>query len=386
MTRAAYIHEYAVLCPLGQTTATVRDTLLSRAPTQVSGCSTIIGGRSVPTGDLPDSLARSEAVDSRCNRIADHLLAELDPAIARHTDRVGAARVAVVVGTSTSGVREGEVALRRRLESGSWPDGFRYGAQELGDTAEHVAMRTGAQGPAFGISTACTSGAKALASAARLIEAGLCDVAVAGGIDSLCALTLNGFAALDALSDTVANPFSRNRRGINIGEGGALFILSSVPSAMRLAGWGESADAYHISSPDPEGRGAESAMRRALDKTSVGPGDIGYLNLHGTATKLNDIMEAKAVSRVFGPELPCSSTKPMTGHMLGAAGSCEAAFAIMALERQTLPAHLWDGERDDELPFVRLVDRHGEATQLRRAMSCSYAFGGNNIALAFEAA
>ena len=127
-------------------------------------------------------------------------------------------------------------------------------------------------------------------------------------------------------------------------------------------------------------------MERALSNAGLAPSDIDYINLHGTATRLNDIMEAKAVSRVFGPELPCSATKPMTGHMLGAAGACEAAFAIMALERQSLPAHLWDGERDDELPWIRLVDGHGEPARIRRAMSCSYAFGGNNIALAFEAA
>ena len=204
------------------------------------------------------------------------------------------------------------------------------------------------------------------------------------GSNSLCDLTLNGFAALKSLSDGVCNPFSANRKGINIGEGGALFVLSAKPSAFRLAGWGESADAYHISAPDPEGRGAEAAMRRALDGAGCLPADIGYLNLHGTATKLNDLMEARAVSRVFGSELPCSSTKPMTGHMLGAAGACEAAFAMMALDAGRLPAHLWDGEADPELPPVRLVARAGEASDSHRAMSCSYAFGGNNIALVLE--
>ena len=242
------------------------------------------------------------------------------------------------------------------------------------------------RGPAYGISTACSSGAKALASAARLIQAGLCDVAVAGGIDALCPLTLNGFAALESLSEKVCNPFSVNRRGINLGEGGALFVLSSKPSPIRLAGWGESADAHHISAPDPEGKGAEAAMRQALMRAACEAGDIGYVNLHGTATKLNDLMEARAISRVFGSEVPCSSTKPMTGHMLGAAGACEAAFTLMALEAGRLPAHVWDGEWDQELPPIRLVARSGEASDVRRAMSCSYAFGGNNIALVLEAA
>lgn len=195
-----------------------------------------------------------------------------------------------------------------------------------------------------------------------------------------------GFASLESLSDAVCNPFSANRRGINLGEGGALFILSAQPSVFRLAGWGESADAYHMSAPDPEGKGAETAMLQALARTGCKSADIGYLNLHGTATKLNDAMEARAVSRVFGGKIPCSSTKPMTGHMLGAAGACEAAFALMALEAGRLPAHIWDGERDVELPPIRLVAGDGEEADLRRTMSCSYAFGGNNIALVLEKA
>src|SRR5262249_3265416 len=144
------------------------------------------------------------------------------------------------------------------------------------------------------------------------------------------------------------------------------------------------ADAYHISSPDPEGKGAQSAMERALSRASCEARDIAYLNLHGTATKLNDLMEARAVSRVFGAELACSSTKPMTGHLLGAAGACETAFTAMALQAGRLPAHIWDGEYDSEMPPIRLVAGTGEACKARHAMSCSYAFGGNNIALILE--
>ncbi len=217
-----------------------------------------------------------------------------------------------------------------------------------------------------------------------MIEADICDVAIAGGVDAISPLTLNGFAALESLSERVCNPFSVNRRGINLGEGGALFVLSSRPSPIRLAGSGESADAYHISAPDPEGRGAQAAMLQALEQSECRPEDIGYLNLHGTATRLNDLMEAQAVSRVFGADLPCSSTKPMTGHMLGAAGACEAAFTIMALQSGRLPAHVWDGEWDEALAPIRLVAANGENKDIRRAMSCSYAFGGNNVALILE--
>jgi 3-oxoacyl-[acyl-carrier-protein] synthase-1 len=384
MNPGVYIHEIATACALGADGDAVLRNLLSPEPPVVSGRMNLPDGRPVPVGQLPFEIGDS-GTDSRCNLLADHLLKSLGPAIAQRMDSVGPRRTAVVIGTSTSGVREAGAAYALFLQEGSWPRAFRATAQELGDTAAHVARRTGAKGPVHGISTACTSGAKALASAARLLQAGLCDVVVAGGIDSLCDLTLNGFAALESLSSDVCNPFSVHRRGINLGEGGALFVLSRLPSPVRLAGWGETADAYHISAPDPEGTGAEAAMRRALARAGCNPGAISYLNLHGTATKLNDLMEARAVSRVFGDDIPCSSTKPMTGHMLGAAGACEAAFTMMALQTGKLPAHIWDGEADSEMPSVRLVARTGEAnSSMRRAMSCSYAFGGNNIALVLE--
>ncbi len=382
MTKAVYVHDFSIACALGEDAAQVRTRLLSSAPPPLSGSATLTDGRAIPAGVLQFELAGSE--DTRCNALADHCVAALESAIAALREKVGTRRIAVIVGTCTTGIREAGKAFERHLKQGDWPPGFRFPAQELGDTAAHVARRIGAQGPVYGISTACTSGAKALASGARLIQAGLCDVVLAGGVDVLCDLTLNGFAALESVSDTVCNPFSRNRRGINLGEGGALFLLSAEPSAIRLGGWGESADAHHISAPDPEGKGATAAMERALQAANRSAKDIGYLNLHGTATKLNDLMEARAVTGVFGADMPCSSTKPMIGHTLGAAGACEAAFTIMALQENRLPAHLWDGEVDPEMPTIRLVAGEGEASDLRSAMSCSYAFGGNNIALVLE--
>ena len=379
MKRAIYIHEIAIACALGGDAESVRRNLFSPAPPLVNGAAELVDGRRVPVGVLQTEIADGGA-DTRCNALADHLVNALRLALHRHEGK----KLAVVIGTSTSGVGEGGQAFRARLADGAWPRGFRFSGQELGDVAAHVASRVEASGPSYGVSTACTSGAKTLASAARLIGAGLCDIAIAGGIDSLCDLTLNGFAVLEALSDSICNPFSVNRSGINLGEGGALFLLSAEPSDVRLAGWGESADAYHISAPDPEGKGAEAAMLQALKRAGRSARDIGYLNLHGTATKLNDLMEARAVSRVFGADLPCSSTKPLTGHLLGAAGACEAAFAAMALQQGRLPAHVWDGEADDELPPVRLVSGEGEASDANLAMSCSYAFGGNNVALVLE--
>lgn len=380
MGKAIYIHDFSVICALGSDTITVRRSLLSEMPTTVAGSWKLTGGRTVPVGAVAMKPSPTDP-DSLCNVMADRCLAEIDPSLWSIGDK---SRLAVVVGTSSCGLAENGTAFVKRIAEGRWPQGFRLAIQEFGNVAEHVARRTGAGGPVYGISTACTSGAKALASGARMIESGLADVVIAGGFDALCDLTLNGFGALEALSDDVCNPFSVNRRGINLGEGGALFVLSAQPAAIRLAGWGESADAHHISAPDPEGAGAEAAMRGALERAGRSASDVGYLNLHGTATKLNDLMEARAVMRVFGTDLPCSSTKPMTGHMLGAAGAGEAAFTIMALQAGRLPAHLWDGERDPEVPPIRLVDRTGETSKMRAAMSCSYAFGGNNIALLLE--
>jgi 3-oxoacyl-[acyl-carrier-protein] synthase-1 len=385
MMSPIYIHEFAVVCALGDDAQTVAHNLLSATPQTVCGEARLVDGRVVPVGVAGYDPVTDKA-DTRCNQLADRCLSSLRPALTRHMSNVPPNRVAVVAGTSTSGVREVGDAVRVHARTNEWPREFRLGMLEHGDVAAHVARQTGARGPAYGISTACTSGAKALVAAARLLRAGLCDLAIAGGIDSLCDLTLNGFASLESLSETVCNPFSINRRGINLGEGGALFLLSMQPSEFMLAGWGESADAYHISAPDPEGTGAEAAMLEALGRAGCGPQDIDYLNLHGTATRLNDSMEARAVARVLGLETPCSSTKPMTGHMLGAAGACEAAFALMALRARRLPAHIWDGARDPELPPIRLVDGAGERSDIRRAMSCSYAFGGNNVALILEAA
>ncbi len=202
-----------------------------------------------------------------------------------------------------------------------------------------------------------------------------------GGVDTLCELTLNGFAALEAISGGPCLPFSRNRSGISLGEGGALFLLDRQPGELRLAGWGENCDAYHLSAPDPEGTGAELALRAALDLAGIETGAIGYINLHGTGTRLNDRTEAEVTWRLFGPDVACGSTKGMTGHMLGAAGACEAAFVAMGLQQGTLPPHLWDGVADPELPPIGLVQQAGQKCRAQYMMSCSYAFGGNNCAL-----
>jgi 3-oxoacyl-[acyl-carrier-protein] synthase-1 len=222
-----------------------------------------------------------------------------------------------------------------------------------------------------------------LAAARDLIRLGLCDAVVTGGADALCRLTLNGFAALGAVSPDLCNPMSRNRSGINLGEGAALFVLRREPSAIALLGIGESSDAYHISSPDPEGAGAVTAMTGAL--RDAGLEAVDYLNLHATATGKNDEMESRAATLALPGGTPCSGTKPLTGHTLGASAATELAFCWLAMEAEwnpggRLPPHVWDGAADPDLPPLALVG--GDAPgRPRTCMSNSFAFGGNNLCL-----
>ncbi|MBI2241908.1 MAG: beta-ketoacyl-ACP synthase [Magnetospirillum gryphiswaldense] len=349
-------------------------------------------GQTRPVGALPRDLpALPDAFsgwDCRNNRLLAVLAAEIAPDIAAAISRFGSHRIAVVLGTSTSGIAEGEAAFALHRRSGIWPGSYHYRQQETGGGALFLADLLGLRGPAFVVATACSSAAKAMASARRLIRAGLADAAVVGGADTLCGLTLSGFGALEALSPEPCLPFSRNRRGITIGEGGALFLMSPDPAEISLAGIGETSDAHHVSAPDPQGAGAQAAMEAALDDGGLTAEAVAYLNLHGTATLLNDAMESKAVAALFPAGVPCSSTKGLTGHTLGAAGGVEAAFLWLTLSRQynpdgLLPPHVWDGAADPDLPPLRLTQA-GDVLVGKTALSNSFAFGGSNCCLAFR--
>lgn len=376
-----FINAYSIACALGGDCETVAAGLFAPQPRVVSANARLSDGRDVPVGRM-ESIS-GPMYETRTNRIIAHCFAAIEDAVARMRERFGPQRIGVVIGTSTSGIGEGGDAIRTKLEAGAFPPGFSLAPQQLGDSARFAAQLSRAEGPFYVVSTACTSGARAMAAGARLIRSGLCDAVLCGGVDSLCDLTLNGFAALDALSNEPCNPMSANRDGLNIGEGGALFVLSAAPGPHRLAGYGESADGHHMSAPDPEGGGAERAIRRALAMARSEARDVGFVHLHGTATRLNDQMEAGVVHRVFGEDTPCASTKPLTGHTLGAAGAVQAALCLLAMERGQLPPHLWDGVRDPALPAIRLAEV-GERASLSRIVSASYAFGGNNAALVLE--
>jgi len=239
------------------------------------------------------------------------------------------------------------------------------------------------------VSTACSSSAKAFGSAQRLLDLELCDAVLVGGVDSLCALTLGGFASLGALSARPCNPLSVKRDGITIGEAAALFLLTREAGGVRLLGVGESSDAYHASAPDPTGRGAAAAMSAALAAAGLAPEAVDYVNLHGTATPHNDAMESLALTRVLPHQPPCSSTKALHGHTLGAAGALEVAVCWLMLSAASpaalpLPPHVWDGQRDPALPRLTLVaagDHAPRRTDGFHCLSNSFAFGGSNCAV-----
>ena len=291
-------------------------------------------------------------------------------------------RIAIILGTSTSGLDETENELKKFMLTGVPSRDFYYKSQEFGDPSMFLADYLEIDGPAYTISTACSSSARALICGKRMLESGLVDAVIAGGADTLCKVPINGFNSMGVLSQERCLPFNKNRAGINIGEGGGLMILSKEKASLELLGVGESSDAYHVSSPDPSGAGAISAMEMALNDASLTTDDIGYVNLHGTATKLNDAMESKAMASLFKGKVPCSSTKYMTGHTLGAAGIVEAAILCYLLKHDLdLPVQDFShDEIDDTLDECGLIKEKIKAKK-KVMMSNSFAFGGNNASI-----
>ena len=349
----------------------------------------LVPGRALPVaevvGPLPDVPARLARYACRNNALTLAALGQIEGDIRCAIDAVGPPRVGVVMGTSTSGVSAAEAALRERERTGELSADFAYEQLEFGGAAAFVAELLGVAGPAYTISTACSSGARALATARSLLALGVCDAVVAGATDTLCGLTTNGFSALHVVSEEITNPCSRNRAGLTLGEGSVVFLATRDRGGVQLRGVGESSEAHHMSAPDPEGRGAERAMRGALADAGLGPGEIAYLNLHGTGTPLNDAMECAAIARVFGESPPCSSTKPLVGHTLGAAGAMEVGFCWQVLQGRgesglPLIPHVFDGSLDPALPPIRLVTK-GMHARPGAVMSNSFGFGGNNCTL-----
>ena len=352
-------------------------------------------------------------------RIENAALEQIKDEVEAAVGKYGAERIAVCVGSCDNGTEFSLAGHRKYFAEEKFPEDYSLEIQGADYVATFVAEKFGLKGPVNTFSTACSSSAGAIIKAAEMIMGGIVDAAVVGGIDIASDTTLIGFSALEAVSSEITNPFSKNRHGITLGDGAAFFVLTKdapvvepvettlssltefasqtsqglTRGSIRLLGWGESADAYHMTSPDPSGAGAEKAIRRALENAGVAVSDVGYINLHGTGTKFNDSMESKAVAAIFGEngtaKVPVSTTKPVTGHTLGAAAALEAAICWKALvenqkkENIKLPVQVWDGERDEELPQLNFVDSKSEAVKgdLKICLSNSFAFGGANACL-----
>ncbi|MGC1549143.1 MAG: beta-ketoacyl-[acyl-carrier-protein] synthase family protein [Rhodanobacter sp.] len=389
---SAYLNALGVICTLGAGKHAVREALFSGDDSGLRPEADWVPGNAPPLGSVRMPLpampaALSATRDNRNNRLLLAAAQEIEADIQTVIQRYGRERIGVVLGTSTTGIEEATHGIGHYQRESEWPANYRYAHQELGAPAEFLAEWLDLAGPCYAISTACTSGARALISAQRLLQLGLCDAVLCGGVDTLARLPINGFHALEAMDSTRCEPFSRHRRGINIGEGAVLFLMTRDLGPVQLLGSGASSDAYHMSSPDPEGRGAQQAMRTALAQAGLEATQIDYLNLHGTATEHNDRMESRAVAAVFPHGTPCSSTKSLTGHTLAAAGALEAAFCWLSLTdnraARRLPPQVWNGAVDPELPplsFTRIGD-HLPVGGQRHLMSNSFAFGGNNACL-----
>ena len=377
---------------LGRDQATIYNRLVSGETHHLGMHQLRTVNASVPVGrvsgdlaSLPDAFIR---YNCRNHTLAYMAFLQIENAINKVIDRYGMGRIGVVLGSSTSGLDASESAYFTWKKTGKIPSSYDFSHQhDMSSISRFIAELAGVSGPCYTLSTACSSSAKVFASAKRLIEMGICDAVITGGVDALCNLTLDGFESLGSLSRKVSNPMSANRDGLNIGEGAALFVMTKEQQGLGLLGVGESCDAYHMSAPHPEGLGAEAAMVQALVDAELGAADIAYLNLHGTGTPLNDMMEGKAVDRIFKDVL-CSSTKPLVGHCLGVAGAMEIGFCWLVLNAlndgdSVLPPHRWDGQADPRIPTLNLTDRGQVLAQGKPAfaMSSSYAFGGNNCSV-----
>ena len=328
-----FLNALGVICTLGSSKQAVAEALFAGDDSDLRGEDGWAPGRALPLGAVrgelpavPPALAATR--DNRANRLLLAAALEIESDLRTAISRYGDTRIGVVIGTSTTGIERTTKGVDHLRRHGEWPADYRYADQELGAPAEFLAEWLGLSGPCYGISTACTSGARALISAQRLLRMGMCDAVICGGVDTLARLPVNGFLALEALDPRRCEPFSKNRRGINIGEAAALFLMTADNGKVELLGGGASSDAYHMSSPEPQGLGAQQAMLAALAAAQLDAREIDYLNLHGTATEHNDRMESRAMAAVFPHGMPCSSTKSLTGHTLAAAGALEARWSL----------------------------------------------------------
>lgn len=389
MKKQVFLSALGIINSLGNSGREIFENLISGNAKNIAERDDFIDGKTLKFGlvvdELPEIKTPFESYNTRCNQLLLAAYLQIENEVAEAIKKYGRERIAVIISSSTSGIDNGYKIVEHCRNQNS--KNFDYSFIEMGHPAKFLASYLGLNNIFYTISTACSSGAKAFLSAQNLLALGLCDAVLVGGSDILCKLAAGGFDAMEAVSHTVCNPFSRNRDGIMLGEGAALFLMTNEKSPIALLGVGESSDAHHITAPDPSGKGALMAMNQALKQANLKPQDIDYINLHGTGTKLNDQMESLAVNSLFADQTLCSSTKALTGHTLGVAGIIEAGLCWLLLSNlnqdYALPPHIWDGAIDPDLAPLNFVKTGCKlsAAQLSICLSNSFAFGGSNASV-----
>lgn len=385
-----YLNDLGIVSAVGSSKAEMLKRILSGDRTGLTVTEGLVSGNPVYIGEVKAKLPLIDKAysvyDCRNNRLLLAALDQIKETVNDMTCHFGADRIGVVIGTSTSGLKNTELAWSAVARTGIKPGQFHYKQQQISAGADFLAHHLGLKGPAFAISTACSSSGRAFASARRLLALDMCDAVIVGGADSLCRFTVQGFAALESISAGLCRPFGLHRDGINIAEAAALFVMSKKPAPVQLAGIGASSDAHHFSAPAPDGKTVMKAMSMALHEAGKAAETIDYINMHGTATPLNDAMESRSVFNIFPGTLAASSTKGMTGHALGAAAAMELGICWLLLTADDpsgeLPPNINGDELDPSLPKLNYVSP-GQylGRKINTCQSNSFAFGGNNISI-----
>lgn len=399
--RAVYVSRPGVVCSCADSSTQLWKAVTNANQDSIRQVKSVSGKNYFAAKVLPQELKTSSSrIDMHISRIEEKALSQLDETVKLAAQKWGSDRIAVCVGSCDNASETSFAAHKTFLETGSFPSDYSLEKQSADFVASLISERYGVKGPSLAFSTACSSSAGATIKAAELIASGFADAVIAGGVDIASDTTLLGFDSLEAVSPLKTNPFSKNRKGITLGDAAAFFLLSKEPLSSSgediiLSGYGESADAFHMTSPEPSATGAVRAMKKALKKANLLPEDISYVNLHGTGTHANDEMEARAVREVFSDSVPCSSTKSVTGHTLGAASALEAAVCWETLfnnrnakeKGSVLPFQVWDFCADDTMPAVCIVSERNPCSTksaVCHVMSNSFAFGGSNASLIFS--
>lgn len=361
------ITNYDAICNLGNNIDEIFENAISGKDCFLENDNDFIKGKSFYFGKVTplDVSIHDEAFYTKTNKMLAYLAKRMN--LSKVIDKYGAENVAVVIATTNSGSEEFSQNHNEKLS-------------QIGNPANFLQNFLGTKNYVASVSTACSSGIKVFSTAKRLLDAGVCKAAIVGGSDELSHLSVHGFNSLEILSDEVSVPFSKNRKGINIGEGAALFVLEKSNDGIEIKGIGETSDAYHASKPEPDGIEIVNAIKKALFSANLSAKDIDYINLHGTGTVANDESEAKAVWQIFGDSVYCSSTKPLTGHCLGAAAAIETALCCKMLSRNIILKHRFDGCFDEYLPKIKLSDKN-QKIGVNIVMNNAFGFGGTNAVM-----